>query len=121
MSALRVLALVPDLLFGSKVKAMLEGEGHDVELASGETDVWDQIGGTDVLVVDLNADDVDGAQLLDTLRTGGELHGVSALGIYAHTDVELRRRAEEAGYDLVVPRSRMMREGPDLVRRVSSS
>ncbi len=57
----RVLALVPDLLFGSKVKAMLEAAGHDVELAQSETDVWDQIAGSDVLVVDLTTDDVDGA------------------------------------------------------------
>jgi CheY-like chemotaxis protein len=116
----RVLALVPDLLFGSKVKALLEAAGNDVELAAGETDVWDQVAGTDVLVVDLNADDVDGPGLLDTLRTGGEGHGMRTLGIYAHTDVDLRRRAEEAGYDLVVPRSRMVREGAELVRRLSS-
>ena len=65
----RVLALVPDLLFGSKVQAMLETAGHDVEMAQSETDVWDQIAGTDVLVVDLTTDDVDPIGLLDTLRT----------------------------------------------------
>ena len=56
----RVLALVPDLLFGSKVQAMLEAAGHDVELAGSETDVWDQIAGSKILVVDLTSDEVDG-------------------------------------------------------------
>ena len=121
MTGARVLVLMPDLLFGSKVKAMLEADGNDVELAAGETDVWDQIAGTDVLVVDLNADDVDGPMLLDTLRAGGEAGRVRSLGIYAHTDVDLKRHAEEAGFDLVVPRSRMAREGAELVRRLSSS
>jgi CheY-like chemotaxis protein len=116
----RVLALVPDLLFGSKVKAMLDAAGHDVELAGSETDVWDQIAGTDVLVVDLTTDDVDGAQLLDTLRAGGEAGRVKALAFYSHVDVDVRRRAEEAGFDLVVPRSRMAREGAELVGRLSS-
>ena len=37
------------------------------------------------------------------------------LGFYSHVDVETRRRAEEAGFDLVVPRSRMAREMPALV------
>ena len=40
---------------------------------------------------------------------------VPRLGFYSHTDVDTRRRAEEAGFDLVVPRSRMAREMPDLV------
>lgn len=116
----RVLALVPDLLFGSKVQAMLEAAGHDVELAQSETDVWDQIAGTDVLVVDLTTDDIDGAMLLDTLRTGGEIHtGFKALAFYSHVDVDVRRHAEEAGFDLVVPRSRMAREGAALVQSLA--
>ena len=115
----RVLALVPDLLFGSKVKAMLEAEGHDVEMAQGETDVWDQIAGTDVLVVDLTTDDVDGAKLLDTLRAGGEAGRVKALAFYSHVDVDVRRRAQDAGFDLVVPRSRMAREGAALVQSLA--
>ena len=116
----RVLALVPDLLFGSKVQAMLAGAGHDVEMAQSETDVWDQIAGTDVLVVDLTTDDVDPVGLLDTLRTGGEAGGVNALAFYSHVDADTKRRAEEAGFDLVVPRSRMAREGAELVARLSN-
>ena len=98
---------------------MLEAAGHDVEMAQSETDVWDQIAGSDVLVVDLTTDDVDGAGLLDTLRTGGEANRVRALAFYSHVDVEVRRRAEEAGFDLVVPRSRMAREGAALVQSLA--
>jgi CheY-like chemotaxis protein len=115
-----VLALVPDLLFGSKVHAMLEAGGHDVELASSETDVWDKIAGTTVLVVDLTTDAVDGATLVESLKTGGEAHGVRTLGFYSHVDVETRARAEAAGFDLVVPRSRMAREGAQLVERLAT-
>jgi len=41
--------------------------------------------------------------------------GPPCLGFYSHVDVETRRRAEAAGFDLVVPRSRMARELPDLL------
>ena len=115
----RVLALVPDLLFGSKVKAMLENAGHEVEMAQSETDVWDQVAGSDVLVVDLTTDDVDGTTLLDTLRTGGEARSLKALAFYSHVDVDVKRQAEEAGFDLVVPRSRMAREGAALVQSLA--
>ena len=117
----RVLALVPDLLFGSRVQSLLTAAGHDVELVSGETEVWDQIAGTDVLVVDLTTDDVDGAMLLDTLRAGGEMHGIRTLAFYSHVEVDVRRHAEEAGFDLVVPRSRMAREGGELVASLAGS
>ena len=36
--------------------------------------------------------------------------GLPSVGFYLHTDQDTRRRAEAAGYDLVVPRSRMNRE-----------
>ena len=41
--------------------------------------------------------------------------GLPALGFYAHTDVETRRRAEAAGLQPVVPRSRMARDLVTLV------
>lgn len=111
----RVAALIPDLLFGSKVKAALEAAGHEVDLISGAVEAWDEIGGTDVLVVDLTVDEVDGIELVETLATGGELGGVRTLGFFAHVQPEVRTRALAAGFDQVVPRSRMAREGPQLV------
>ena len=116
-----VTAMVPDLLFGSKVKEMLEQAGHEVDIVSGETEVWDEIAGTEVLVVDLTSDDVDGIGLIDTLKTGGEANHVKTLGFYSHVEAETKRRAEQAGFDLVVPRSRMAREGADLVARLAAA
>lgn len=111
----RVLALVPDLLFGSKVVEMLESAGHEVDLIAQEYEAWDAADDADVLVVDLASEDVDGVTLVDTLRADGGLHSTRTLGFYAHVDAEARRRAEEVGFDLVVPRSRMAREGANLV------
>jgi CheY-like chemotaxis protein len=116
----RVAALIGDLLFGSKVKAALEASGHEVDLISGEVEAWDEIGGTDVLVVDLTADDVDPIALVETLATGGERHDVRTLGFFAHVHPEVRERALAAGFDQVVPRSRMAREGPALVEALAA-
>jgi CheY-like chemotaxis protein len=115
----RVAALIPDLLFGSKVQAALEAAGHEVDLISGEVEAWDEVGGIDVLVVDLTTDAVDGIGLVETLATGGELHDVRTLGFFAHVQPEVRERALAAGFDQVVPRSRMAREGAELVGRLA--
>ena len=111
----RVAALIPDLLFGSKVQASLEAAGHEVDLLTGAVETWDEVGGIDVLVVDLTSSDVDGVELFETLAMGGELHDVRSLGFFAHVQPEVRARALAAGFDQVVPRSRMAREGAQLV------
>ena len=111
----RVALLCPDLLFGSKVEGALRAAGHDVTRYDGEDMARAAIPESDVLVVDLNADDYDGAVLVESMRMGRELQGVPVLGFYAHLDQATRARAEQAGYDLVVPRSRMARETADLV------
>jgi CheY-like chemotaxis protein len=111
----RVAALIPDLLFGSKVQSALQDAGHEVDLITGELEAWDEVGGIDLLVVDLTSPDVDGVELFETLATGGELPAVRSLGFFAHVEPEVRERALQAGFDLVVPRSRMAREGARLV------
>jgi CheY-like chemotaxis protein len=111
----RVVALVPDLMFGSKVVAMLEGAGHEVTLTGQEDEARAEIEFADVLVVDLATDAIDGLTLVDSMGAGGELRGKRTLGFYSHVEADVPKRAEAAGFDLVVPRSRMNREGAALV------
>jgi CheY-like chemotaxis protein len=95
--------------------AGITGELAVREVLTGALEAWDEVGGIDLLVIDLTSPDVDGIELFESLATGGELHGVRSLGFFAHVEPEVRKRALQAGFDLVVPRSRMAREGADLV------
>ena len=104
----RVVAVFDDLLLGSNVLGMLRAAGHEAELT----------GGADVLVVDLASAEFDGVELVERLRAAGELGGARTLGVYSHVHHDLKLRAEAAGFDLVVPRSRMAREGAALVERL---
>lgn len=121
----RVVALVPDLLFGSRVQADLSAAGHQVELVASPEHVRTWLDGVDVLVVDLTDDRLEGAELVSELvrsRTTSDARRgspVRMLGFYSHVDTATRERAEQAGFDLVVPRSRMAREGPILICRLA--
>jgi DNA-binding NarL/FixJ family response regulator len=117
----RVVALIPDLLFGSRVQGMLVAAGHDVELCSEEDRARAQAPDADVFVVDLASDAVDGATLVESMRMGRELGRTRTLAFYAHVDIDARRRAQEAGFDLAVPRSRLAREGVELVSQLASA
>jgi hypothetical protein len=96
----RVAAIVPDLLFGSKVSEILSQAGHEVLITPRAPEQP-----VDAIVVDLASGGVEPESITEGRR----------LGIYAHTDVAMKDRAEAAGFDLVVPRSRFMREGAALV------
>ncbi len=105
----RVVAFIPDLLFGSNVLGALRGAGHEVELVSDPSSA----AGADLLIVDLTA---DAEARLEAVR--GLVGTVPALAFYSHVEAEVRDHAQAAGIDLVVPRSRMAREGPALVERL---
>ena len=110
---MKVVAVFDDLLLGSNVLGMLRAAGHEAQLTGAD---GAHPAGADVLVVDLAG--LDGVALVERLRAAGELEGTRILGVHSHVDVESRRRAEAAGFDLVVPRSRMAREGAALVERL---
>lgn len=97
----RVLALVSDLMLASRVEAPLSAAGHSVQVRA--------VPGEDASSYDLIVADLD---LVDATEVAAL--GPPTLGFYSHVDVETRRHAEDAGFDLVVPRSRMARELPEL-------
>ena len=122
----RVLALVPDLLFGSRLLGTLNAAGHEVDLVTDAGRLRERLADgiaprPAVLVLDLTDEDFEGAELLESLGGAPGLEGVRTLGFFSHVDVRARERAERAGFDLAVPRSRMAREGGDLVARLAAS
>jgi len=102
----RIVAVAADLLLGSKVDATLRAAGHEVTLASalGEAPVEE----AELIVADLDLGDLEALAGTD----------VPVIGYYSHVDAETRRAGEAAGIDLVVPRSRLARELPNLVDRL---
>lgn len=102
----RVVAITPDLLLGSRIEGMLRAAGHEAELSASLAEA--PLAGVEMLVADL---DEESPEALVGL-------GVPVLGYYSHVNAETRRVAEAAGVDLVVPRSRMVRELPALAGRL---
>jgi hypothetical protein len=101
----RLAAVVADLMLASRVQTSLQAAGHEVEL---DSSLPDELDGVDLVVADLDA--VAPERL-------GEL-GVPVIGFYQHTDTDTKERADDAGLAMAIPRSRMVRELPDLVERL---
>jgi hypothetical protein len=109
----RVAAYVPDLLFGSNVIGALRAGGHEAVLVGDLAEL--PLDAVDVLVVDLTADAAARIGAVSAARRGH----MPILAFYSHVETEVRELAEQAGFELVVPRSRMAREGAALVTRLA--
>ncbi len=114
----RVVAFVPDLLFGSQVQGALRAAGHQVELATDQAAVRGLLDGADLLIVDLTAEVAARVAQVGALIDEGALAAVKTLAFYSHVEAQTRAVAGNAGFDTVVPRSRMAREGVELVARL---
>ena len=109
----RVVAFIPDLLFGSSVQAALTAAGHDVELCRpARAGAGRRCPGRRSLTADVP----------ERIEQVGEHRppGSPVLAFYSHVETDVQALAERAGFELVVPRSRMAREGPALVERLSA-
>jgi DNA-binding NarL/FixJ family response regulator len=113
----RVVAVFDDLLLGSNVLGMLQAAGHEATLTGGAAVQPD---GADLLIVDLAAGSFDGVAIVEALQSSGDLGETRTLGVYSHVDADTRNRAQGAGFDLVVPRSRLAREGAELIQRMTN-
>jgi DNA-binding NarL/FixJ family response regulator len=117
----RVLVLTGDLLFGSRLQGALGAAGHSVELLGARDRLERAIAdpaaqAPGALIVDLTDEQLDGGGVYASLA--GQLEGVRSLGFYSHVDLASREAGEAAGIALVVPRSRIAREAPELVERL---
>jgi hypothetical protein len=104
----RVVAVTPDLLLGSKVEATLTAVGHEVTLSPTLHEA--PLDEAELLVADVDAEAPEALAGL----------GIPVLGYYSHVNAETKQAADAAGIDLVVPRSRMARELPQLVEKLLS-
>lgn len=98
----RIVAVVSDLMLASRVTTSLTEAGHDVQQ---ESSLPEEMDGVELIVADLDIASPD-----DLAATG-----VPVIGFYQHTDAETKRRADSVGLEVAVPRSRMVRELPELV------
>jgi hypothetical protein len=110
----RVVAFIPDLLFGSNVLGALSAAGHETVLVSDRDALQRELPGAEALIVDLTADAAE--RIAEVSATPHDQ--ARTLAFYSHVETDVRAQAEKAGFDVVIPRSRMAREGATVLARL---
>ena len=99
-----VLAVVDDMFFKAKIRAVAEAVGAQISFPRTKEALLEKAPQADLVIVDLQNEKIDPLSLPPELGT------VPLLGFFSHVEVELQRSAVAAGYQQVMPRSVFTRD-----------
>lgn len=119
-----VIAAVADLMFTAKISAAAKQAGCAVRFLQQQDRLLTAVRETPaesapLVIVDLNHLTLKPVEFIAALRATPETAGASVLAYLSHTQVDLKRAAEQAGCDLVLPRSIFSQNINEILRRQS--
>ena len=121
-SANKIVCFVDDLFFLAKIQEVARKLGVRVEFAKADKDSLDRITEGEekpaLIIFDLNNANAKPLTTIPKLRSKLK-KGTSIVGFLSHLQGDLKMKAQEAGCDMVVPRSAFSQNLPALLRRHS--
>jgi PleD family two-component response regulator len=118
---LRVLAAVSDLMFVSKISAAAKQAGCSVEYFRDAQALAKKVEGSApcLVIVDLNNNNIHPIELIASLKADPSTRDATVLAYLSHVQHDLKREAEKAGSDLVLPRSAFSQNLYEILRQRS--
>jgi CheY-like chemotaxis protein len=109
-----ILAVVSDLMFTVKIQEAAKRAGATITFVATHARALEKLKEKpDLVILDLNFDLAEPIGLIPHIRA----EGLKSIGYLSHVQTDLKRKAEEAGCDLVVPRSSVSQKFPELIAR----
>jgi len=120
----RVVCFIDDLFFLAKIQEVARKLGVKVEFAKAEKDVIDRLTSEEeekpsLIIFDLNNANAKPLSTIPRLKSKLKKQ-TSIVGFLSHVQGDLKVKAQEAGCDMVVPRSAFSQNLPALLRRHSA-
>ena len=121
-SANKIVCFVDDLFFLAKIQEVARKLGVKVEFAKADKESLERITESEekpaLIIFDLNNANAKPLTTIPKLRSKLK-KGTSIVGFLSHLQGDLKMKAQEAGCDMVVPRSAFSQNLPALLRRHS--
>jgi CheY-like chemotaxis protein len=107
-----VIAVVDDMFFASKIRAVAEAVGVEISFPRNQEALVQKAreARPQLIIVDLHNQKIGAATLAQQLKSDPDLSGIRLLGFFSHVETGLRQNALEAGFDSVIPRSAFARD-----------
>jgi len=114
----KILAVLDDLFFTVKINESAKRAGLPIEFVKSDADAFERAKARPALIIiDLNCGAVDPLKLIETLKASEETKGINVIGYVSHVQGELKQRAQEAGYDMVLARSAFSQNLTQILKR----
>jgi PleD family two-component response regulator len=112
-----VIAAVDDMFFASKIRAVAEHLGVRVRFIRSADEALEAARQEEpsLVIADLHAQKCDPFSLAKRLKDDETLRAVPLVGFFSHVQTELQQKAEQAGYDRVMPRSAFTKYLPEIL------
>ena len=122
MESKKVLAVVEDLFFTVKINEAAKRAGLGITFVKSELDALEQARQQPALIiVDINFQGVDPLNLIRKLKADDQTKRINLIGYLSHVQGELKLEAQQAGCDMVMPRSAFSQNLPQILKRHSGS
>jgi PleD family two-component response regulator len=117
--AKKILAAVEDLFFTVKITDAAKRAGLNVEFIKNEKDLLDRARDQKptLIIFDLNFNAMQPLKLIPKLKSNAELKSISLIGYLSHVQGELKQKAHETGCDMVLARSALSQNLPQILKR----
>lgn len=117
----RIFAFVDDLFFLAKIQEVSRKLNVKVEFVKSEKEIAEKVGDNpedkpSLIVVDLNSNSIKPLPIITKLRSKFK-KPTSIVGFVSHVQGDLKVKAQEAGCDVVMPRSAFSQNLPNILRR----
>ena len=117
-AARRILVAVDDMFFLAKIQETARQLKVHIELAKSDKELLEKATPPPALIIlDLNSTALKPLATIAKIRHSPELKKVALIGFLSHLQADLKMKAQEAGCDLVMPRSAFSVSLPSLLRR----
>jgi CheY-like chemotaxis protein len=122
MESKKVLAVLEDLFFTVKINEAAKRAGLPITFVKSELDALEQAKTQPALIImDINFQGIDPLSLIRKLKADDQTKRINLIGYLSHVQGELKMQAQEAGCDMVLPRSAFSQNLPQILKRHSSS
>jgi PleD family two-component response regulator len=118
-----IVAILDDMFFASKLREAAKASGVDIEFIKEPDGIVEILSSKtpSVVIIDLNSKKIDTIQLIRDMKENEVLKGVHTIGYLPHVEKGLMKEALDAGYDIVLPRSRFSLELGDILAGITAS
>jgi CheY-like chemotaxis protein len=114
----KILAVVDDLFFASKITETAKRAGVLVQFATNEDAILQFAPQhPSLIIVDLNLNGMKPLPLIAKLKSHPDLQQTSILAFVSHVQGELKQKAQKAGCDMVLARSSFSQNLPQILKR----